>query len=392
MIIKLKNICSKIIKTFQLVIKSKWKFSRPKLNKILIIDGVDDPFKFFFKKNKYEIIYRRGEEINIYVLFQCLKKLQLTKIDYYINYIKLVNPKIILTYYDNLNFFYKLSNLSGIKTAFVVRGKRTYSDGLFKNNSKKFLNKKENFVDFMFVHNKQIVKKYEQIISGKVIPIGSFLNNIQKKNKLKKKGILWISTYKPDGKDWINPNNQKKFTNSQFQKNDKYIIKYLHDYSVKNNYDFYILGRLKTEIELDEINFYKKILGKNFIFISKKKFPDSYAVLNKFIYVFTTWSTLGVEKLVNGGKVGFIFNKPNNASWNNARLGAIEGFKKRGPFWTTCGGQNFKEFNRVINFVFKASNKSWFLARKKYGSKLMIFDKGNKKFKKVVDQILTSRS
>ena len=75
MIIKLKNICSKIIKTFQLVIKSKWKFSRPKLNKILIIDGVDDPFKFFFKKNKYEIIYRRGEEINIYVLFQCLRKL-----------------------------------------------------------------------------------------------------------------------------------------------------------------------------------------------------------------------------------------------------------------------------------------------------------------------------
>ena len=34
----------------------------------------------------------------------------------------------------------------------------------------------------MFVHNK-ILKKLRKIISGKVIPIGSFLNNIKRKKE-----------------------------------------------------------------------------------------------------------------------------------------------------------------------------------------------------------------
>ena len=127
-----KNIYQLIFSTFKLFIKSKWKFSAPKSKKILVIDGADDPFKFFFKRKEYEIIYRRGEEINFYVLYKCLKNLGFSRLDYYKNFIEIVKPKIILTYFDHYNFFYKLSKLVKIKTAFVVRGKRTYSDGLFK--------------------------------------------------------------------------------------------------------------------------------------------------------------------------------------------------------------------------------------------------------------------
>ena len=240
----------------------------------------------------------------------------------------------------------------------------------------------------MFVHNKLIVKEYEKIISGKIIPIGSFLNNIiRKKNKIRKKDILWISTYKPDGKDWINPISKKKFKNSHFQKNDKFIIKHLYDYSKKNNFKFNILGRIGSGNQLEEINFYRKIIGDNFNFISKKKYPDSYAIIEQFVYVFTTWSTLGVEKLVKGGKVGFIFNKPKNAAWNNARLGAVEGLKKNGAFWTTCSGKDIDEFKRVINFVFKANNKQWDKVRKEIGPKLMYYDHGNKKFKDVLKKL-----
>ena len=83
--------------------------------KILIIDGSDNPFKFFFKSKEYEIIYRRGEEINLYVIFLCIKNFKFSSLDYYITYIKIVRPKIILTYFDHFNFFYKLSKLTKIK-------------------------------------------------------------------------------------------------------------------------------------------------------------------------------------------------------------------------------------------------------------------------------------
>ena len=70
------------------------------------------------------------------------------------------------------------------------------------------------------------------------------------------------------------------------------------------------------------------------------------------LFFLLNMTSVGYAESTVSAEVGFIFNKPKNAAWNNARLGAIEGLKKTGPFWTTCKGKDIKEFNRVINFVF----------------------------------------
>ncbi len=376
----------KVYNLFKLIFFSRWKINFPPKKDILIIDGSDNPFKFFFKVNDYEIIFRRGEEINLPVIFKCLFNFKFSSLDYYLNYISFVQPKIILTYFDNFNFFYKLHKLTKIKTAFVVRGKRSLSDGLFKH---KRIKKKNNFVNFMFVHNKKIRKEYKKIISGNIIPIGSFLNNIKrKKQKILKKKVLWISTFKTDGKDWINPKTGGKFKNSEFQKNDKFVLKCLSNFLKKKKLELDILGRNKNSTELIEKKFFEKILGNNFNYISKNDFPDSYKILDKYDSCFTTWSTLGVEKLVKGGRVGFIFNKPKNEAWNNSRLGVIEKFSLKGPFWTTCEANEQKEFERIFTFVLKAPKTKWAKVRKKFGYQLMEFDKGNRKFKKIINKVL----
>ena len=68
-------------------------------------------------------------------------------------------------------------------------------------------------------------------------------------------------------------------------------------------------------------------------------------------------------------------------------MGAVEGLKKNGAFWTTCSGKDTDEFKRVINFVFKANNKQWDKVRKEIGPKLMYYDHGNKKFKEVLKKL-----
>ncbi len=376
----------KFYNLIKLIFFSRWKMNFPPKKNILIIDGSNNPFKFLFKERAYEIIFRRGEEINLPVILKCLFSLKFSSLDYYLNYIKFVKPKIILTYYDHFDFFYKLHRLTKIKTAFVVRGKRTLSDGLFKH-KKEY--SKNNYVNFMFVHNQIIKKEYKKIISGKIIPIGSFLNNIKrKKQKILKKKVLWISTFKKDGKDWMNPKTNKKFKNSEFQKNDKFVIKCLNNFLKKNQLELDILGRNKNLTELIERKFYEKIIGNNFNYISKNDFPDSYKILDKYETCFTTWSTLGVEKLVKGGRVGFIFNKPKNEAWNNARLGVIEKFSLQGPFWTTCKANDQKEFERIFTFVLKAPKSKWAKVRKKFGYQLMEFDKGNRKFKNIINKVL----
>ena len=90
------------------LIFSKWTFLPPKPKKILIIDGIQNPFKEYFKEKDINILYRRGEEMNIFVLFSCLVNFRLSTESYYKKYIKFAEPKIILTAINTFPMFYRL--------------------------------------------------------------------------------------------------------------------------------------------------------------------------------------------------------------------------------------------------------------------------------------------
>ena len=376
----------------KLIFSSKWKFTLPKSRKILIIDANTNPFKHYFKKEECNLLFRRGEEINISILFKCLLIKRLNILGYYKTFIEYANPKIILTAIDHYPSFYFLSKLTNIKTAFIVKGKRSPVDGLF--NNKKITNsedKKKYFVDYMFVYNKSVEKLYKNLIKGKTVVIGSFINNIRRPAiKNKKKEILWISSFKSISQrsEWYNPITKKNISHQIFQKNDKYVINDLYHYSKRNNLKFNILGRQTGENIIEEKKYYENLIGKNFNYIEYNLNKDSYKIMNEYEYIFTTWSTLGVENLVKNGKTGFIFNKPNNPIWNHARLGVIENLPKKGPFWTATSAHDKKEFNRIFNFVVKSNKKKWSKARRLYGSKLLGYDEGNKKFLKIVKNII----
>ena len=57
------------------IIKSKWTFFKPKKKPFLLIDGLFDPLKYYLSNKYYNILYRRGEEINFYVILKCLLEL-----------------------------------------------------------------------------------------------------------------------------------------------------------------------------------------------------------------------------------------------------------------------------------------------------------------------------
>ena len=85
----------KIFHAMKLFFLSKWNITIPPQKKILIIDGSDNPFKFFFNRKEYEIIFRRGK--NLYIIFLCFKNFKFSRFDYYTTYIN-INTKNNLTY------------------------------------------------------------------------------------------------------------------------------------------------------------------------------------------------------------------------------------------------------------------------------------------------------
>ena len=118
------------------LLKAKWRLLPPKPKKIVIFDGIQNPFSKYFDESDYNIIYRRGEEINIFVLIKCLLELNFKPLNYFLNFIKISRPKIILTAIDYTPTFYLLSKATGVKTAFIQFGTRTKWNDLFANKKK----------------------------------------------------------------------------------------------------------------------------------------------------------------------------------------------------------------------------------------------------------------
>ena len=95
----------------KILFKCKIKFTLPRSNKILIYDAENSDFIIkFFKKEQCAILHTRFEQINILVLFVSIFKFQKKKLStkYVYTYIKLVNPKVIITFIDNRLSFYEL--------------------------------------------------------------------------------------------------------------------------------------------------------------------------------------------------------------------------------------------------------------------------------------------
>ena len=68
----------KLKKFAEILIKSRWKFSKPQKKNILVVDEQYNPFDKYFRSRDINIFYRRGEEINFYIVWECLKDFDLS--------------------------------------------------------------------------------------------------------------------------------------------------------------------------------------------------------------------------------------------------------------------------------------------------------------------------
>lgn len=370
--------------SFAIFLKSKWDFNKIEKKKFLLIDGAYNPFAEYYKKNDFNVLFRRGEKINIRILIKCILDLNISPLNYFKHFIIQSNPKLILTAFDYHPIFYKLKKITKIKTLMIQKGKRTHSDNIFRNPIfiKESL-KEKFFVDYIFLYNKSTCNHYKKIIKGKYFSIGSFENNFQKlKLKSQKKEILFISNFKID-------DNNKILKNCE---NDELVVFHLHKLALANKIKFKILPK-QREIRKNEreYNFYKQILKKNFNFLKKKSISSAYEISSKFKYIFCTYSTLGVENLSKGGRTGFIFFKSKNNPCKHFRFGSLEKIKNVGPFWTSSNKFELKELRRVFNFVTKSSNASWNSKSRNIGKKILEFDYDNKTFKDIVNKELKKK-
>ena len=330
----------KIIKFF---LFSKWKFLYRK-NYFLLFDGEGKAKKklsSILSHKDFSVLYTRGEEINFLILFYAFFSHGLKNLstNYLTEYIRKTNPKVIATFLDTHNGFFRLKKIFPDKKFIAIQS------GIKSKNYFKSLkcNLKSSKVDFYFTINKFYSKYLGKKINAYYIPIGSFNANQIKITKSSKNEIIFISKQSDNYDDPV-PYHEFK------------IIDLISKYLEKKKIKLHIL--LKHDIKKDYLNYLqnKNIKNIKVIYPSNRDLLTSYKICQKYKLIINTDSTLGYEMLSLKKKVIFInYGSLENSGWIKRNGYPItpfgyphNNFGNNGFFWT-----NFFNKKKIINMIEK---------------------------------------
>ena len=381
----------KLLKIFKFILFSEKQWLKPKKVDILFYDhSMSDIIKDKLSNYKYDILYLRGEKLNIYIIIKLILSFKYKNL--FLNYCKLYiqfsHPKIIITAIDNNINFYKLQNqIKSIKfkTIVIQNAHRTCT-------APDILNYYENFdqknlsADFFLCFNEAIGKIYSEKFDVEYIPIGSFLNNVNfnfqtnKKNKI----FFWLSQYRSRNTEKViheenlTFNQLKNFQNLSSEEHclpEKTIIPLIYDFCKKKKLEFKILSTYRhdqNEIE-EEKNFYENILkdrGWKMNINKKKNRLSSYEILEKdALFVAHIDSTLGYECLARKIKTlsfccrkSFYKHEKNIFSW------PVD-LPQKGKIWTS--ELSIKEIKNMLDFIYDINDKEWEIYLNSFYQKIM---------------------
>ena len=382
---------------FSTLLKTKLVFTLPSKKKILIYDNNNfNYFKKFLNNFDHEILYTRKEIINLPILVISLFKNFLSKIgyNYKYQYIKYVNPKIIITMTDNdLDFLrYKFKDKKKIAIQNAYR-KDNFPD-IFSYN--KYEKKNEYNLDYIFCFNNSIGELYKRSFGAKPIVTGSLKNNLIKKVKIKdKKTIGYISQFRMRmvNEKYMFPytdfiknlnfstfkkKNYNNITTKEFYEKDEKVIKYVLKYLLKKNITLNIIGVMKKNQEIEK-RYYENICkGYKFNFIKNNSYGNSYKIIDEYKIIIGLDSTMLYESLARKITVAFFSVRRSSFKNYNSFFGFPYNKKAKGFFWTSSA--NYLEVSRVLDNLFNLKKSHYKNKVKSYLSNLTYFDTNNKKF------------
>ena len=360
----------------------------PGQKSLLIYDRLSERhLSNYFNRNSYEILDVRKETLNIPILIISLIKFLFNNNSisqtYCIEYIRFVNPNVVITLIDNNKKFWTYKEFfKDIKFVFIQNGTRGMTGDVFDSliNCKDH-KKKKYFVDHMFVFGETTDRLYRKYIDGEIHHIGSFVNNLNHPVGLIKRDVVYVLQFKVTGRH--ESYRYKTVTGRKITWDDCYsyndtIIKYLLTYCEKNNMTFSIIGRSKLPFEqAEEKKYINEIIPKgSYEYIPNNKKYTSYDELLRSKIIVVMESTLGYEMLARRRRVVYLGIREKTID-ESSRFGWPE-LPKKGFFWTN----EFKisEFDRVTNNVVCATDVEWKDICERYVTKLIEYDPGNSKF------------
>ena len=364
-------------KVFKVIFFTKWIFQKPEKKRILIFDRVNSKILCkVLNLSNYGVLDVRYESINLYVCFITLLNTGYKNYveNYILNYVKLTNPRIVITFIDNNPFFYRLKKL--YKEPSYLSFQNGIRDHNFSRSISKYIKEKKIKLtaDHLFLFGENDRKRYLKLIHSKIHIHGNIINNFFSNARQVGQKI--------DSIIFISSQNKKELDRTFLI--EKRTFNYLIKYCKKNKKKLIFLSKYHYNEERNVRKYFDEggwvYIGKKDLYGTIKETDSMYKSLNKSLLVFNN-TTLGYEALARGLKC-VTFDKKLNycATLNNNK------YPDKGIFW--ANPKNYKEVEKKINDVIKIPRKKWIKSIKKYSDEIIAFDYKNKKTINILKKLL----
>lgn len=368
--------------------KLRWKILPPRHTNVLLyfITGAD-VIAPYFSKTEFQMLDLREHEVNISVALRCVLDKNLSAEHYAIRYIELVKPKLIITFIDNFPAFFRLKqHFPETRTMLIQNGMRSDRGDLF-GELLEDLTSGLNHVDQMFVFGPAIGAIYSKFISGTIVPIGSFKNNLVKVQKRDTKSVAYISTYRSEISEQHivqNSSPSRPTTYGEVIRRREQVIIFLANYCKANKLELVIIGK-DDDFERERSHYATLLKNYSWTISQRSASTSSYeAIDNSEIIVFTS-STLGYEALARGKKTATFLIDSEFLDAPALKFGWPAVLPSEGLFWT----HQFSEtrFMEIMDYLVEVPNLAWEKVRSETMHDIIHYDEGNSQFVAAIQEL-----
>jgi surface carbohydrate biosynthesis protein len=368
--------------------KLSWRILPPRHKPVLLyfVTGAD-VIAPYFSPDEFQVLDLREREVNLWVAVRCLFDRNLSAQNYALIYIEIVQPKLVITFIDNFPAFFQLkSRFPEIQTVIIQNGIRSERGDLF-GASIASLKLEGNHVDQMFVFGSAVGAMYRKYISGEIVPIGSFKNNLVPITKSNKRTVAYISTYRSGiTRTTVIPDSLPGFPVQYGQIIDRreQTIIFLAQFCKNNNLSLVIIG--KDEDFEGEKSYYDKLLKDfSWTIAQRQTTTINYAVVDESEIVVFTSSTLGYESLARGKKTAAFLIDAEIIDSPSIKFGWPVSLSDDGKFWTNRLDET--RFDEILNYLVTSSKDEWEKVRAETMHEIINFDPGNSQFAAMVHSL-----
>ena len=367
----------RILHLLRLLLTGSWRTPTHAEVLLLFADGAD-VLASVLDAGTLAILDPREHSVNTRIALHCLIRGRPSTVDYVVEYVQRVRPRVLLTFLDNYWQFYEIKDhLPEVRIIAVQNGVRGASGDVFGVAETIGPSRVAAWhVDDLCVFGPAVGREYARYVRGRQHVIGSVKNNAVPRTAGAGPLLGYISTWRagvsPDQLVAIHGSSRRITMRQVYARRDQ-LVRFLDEYARGLGSQLLLIGKDSAP---NDLKHYRSVLGhEDFAYSPREDWGASYRAVDRHNLLVFSSSTLGYEALGRGKRTAAFFVDIELTGAISERFGWPLNLPDDGPFWTHHYDES--RFHDILDHLRTMSDAQWHSCSDDVVRELIVFDERN---------------